>query len=272
MYNMSSIPLVPLVLAVLEYSTSIFSMTDADALRTDKYNGDTSVDLSVDLARLESGEPLAYVIGWIPFLGLRIELDSRPLIPRPETEWWVEQCIAEVRPRDTKEHPLRILDLCAGSGAVGLSLLKALPFAHVSFAELVPAHVQQIERNLLVNNLDASRATIKTSDLYSAFPNEQWDLILCNPPYIPSTRTLETSVSEFEPSEALFAGLDGLDLIRKISAEVPGHLSSPGEIWMECDVANIAESAGLLTKAGSEGVEIRTDQYGRPRIVVGYFS
>lgn len=247
-------------------------MTDADALRTDKYNGNTSTDLTADLARLSSGEPLAYVIGWVPFLGLRVELDSRPLIPRPETEWWVEQCISEIQLRDTKERPLRILDLCAGSGAIGLSLLKALPFAHMSFAELSPSHTAQIEKNVQVNHLDASRATIRSGDVFSAFPTETWDIILCNPPYIPSTRTLESSVVDFEPSEALFAGLDGLDLIRRISAEVPGHLSSPGEVWMECDIANIAESAGLLTKAGSEGVEIRTDQYGRPRIVVGYFA
>lgn len=248
------------------------SPEDIDLLIRDKYSGDKTAVTSEDLARLSSGEPLAYVIGWMPFLGLRIYLDSRPLIPRPETEWWVEAFINETKVRDTEQSPLRILDLCAGSGAIGLAVLKAFPFAHVSFAELSPSHTAQIEKNLQVNNLDASRATIRSSDVFSAFPTETWDIILCNPPYIPSTRVLESSVTDFEPSEALFAGLDGLDLIRRISAEVPGHLSSPGEVWMECDIANIAESAGLLTKAGSEGVEIRTDQYGRPRIVVGYFA
>lgn len=248
------------------------SPEDIDLLVRDTYAGDKTAVTSEDLARLSSGEPLAYVIGWIPFLGLQIYLDSRPLIPRPETEWWVEAFIHEARARDTEQSPLRILDLCAGSGAIGLAVLKALPYAHVSFAELSPSHTAQIERNLRVNNLDASRATIRSSDVFSAFPTETWDIILCNPPYIPSTRTLESSVVDFEPSEALFAGLDGLDLIRQISAEVTKHLSLPAEVWMECDSANIAESAGLLTKAGSEGVDIRTDQYGRPRIVVGYFA
>jgi len=254
------------------YSTAMnASEEDIAHLVRDKYKGNATQVTPEDLARLATGEPLAYVIGWVPFLGLCIELDSRPLIPRPETEWWIESFISEIKARDAKEKPLRILDLCAGSGAMGLAVLKALPYAHVSFAELSPAHTTQIEKNLEINSLNSSRATIRSSDVFSAFPSESWDIILCNPPYIPNTRTLEASVVDFEPNEALFSGTDGLDLIRKICSEVQGHLSPAGEVWMECDTSNIAETAALLTRAGSEGVEIRTDQYGRPRIVVGYF-
>tara|TARA_R110000824_G_scaffold401771_1_gene615356 strand:- start:63573 stop:64304 length:732 start_codon:yes stop_codon:yes gene_type:complete len=240
---------------------------DIAFLIRDKYNGDASVDLTADLARLKSGEPLAYVIGWVPFLNLKMYLSSHPLIPRPETEWWTQACIQENKTTAS----LRALDLCAGSGAIGLALLDGLPESHVSFAELSPEHSQQIADNLTANGLDASRADIRTSDVFEAFGDERWNLIVCNPPYIPSGRKLEASVTDFEPSEALFSGPDGMELIRRIVSELPKHLLPGGQVWLECDISNIAETSALLTAAGCS-VEIRNDQYGRPRVVVGYFS
>lgn len=233
----------------------------------DKYNGDSSVDLTADLARLKAGEPLAFVIGWTPFLNLKMYLSSHPLIPRPETEWWTQACIQE----NKGAAPLRVLDLCAGSGAIGLAVLDSLPASHVSFAELSPEHTEQITENLTANSLDASRADIRAGDLFEAFGEERWNLIVCNPPYIPSDRELETSVTNFEPGEALFSGPDGMELIRRIISELPRHLLPGGQVWMECDISNIAETAALMTAAGSS-VEIRNDQYSRPRVVVGYFS
>src|SRR6266481_7254990 len=87
---------------------------DIAALVRDKYGGiENAPELEADLARLASGEPLAYVIGWIPFLGVRVRLDSHPLIPRPETEWWTNELIAHLHERfDTR--PFHLLDLCAG--------------------------------------------------------------------------------------------------------------------------------------------------------------
>ncbi len=238
---------------------------DREALIRDKYDGDASVDLSADLARLETGEPLAYVIGWIPFLGLRIELDSHPLIPRPETEWWTEQLIAHLIEKfgDT---PFSFLDLCAGSGAIGLAVLARFPRAHVSFGELVPEHVEQIKKNIEVNSLDSSRATVMKSDLFEAFETDSFDVIATNPPYVPADRKLEESVSGFEPAVALYSGKDGLDVIRALATEVPSHIHKDGELWMECDISNIEKAQTLIP-----GSHIRTDQYGRPRVLVGYY-
>jgi release factor glutamine methyltransferase len=142
--------------------------------------------------------------------------------------------------------------------------------SQVSFAELSPEHTEQIKENILKNNLDASRADIRTSDLFESFAEDQWNLIVCNPPYIPRDRKLESSVTDFEPREALFSGPDGMELIRRIVAELSRHLLPRGQVWMECDVSNIAETSALLTTTGCS-VEIRNDQYGRPRVVVGYF-
>lgn len=234
---------------------------DVEALIEEKYAGNRNADLTDDLSHLEAGEPLAYVIGTIPFLGLTIHLDSRPLIPRPETEWWTEELIKHIG-----ERPLHILDLCAGSGAIGLAILKHCKNAQVSFGELMPAHAELIKKNITANNLDTSRATIHTGNLFTPFENELFDIIATNPPYIPESRTLPDSVSNFEPKEALFAGPDGLSVIREIIDNAPSHLTKHGELWMEGDSESLKDATALLTHFSKS--EIRTDLYGRERLIV----
>lgn len=244
--------------------------TDIALLIRDKYGGSNAADITSDLVRLAHGEPLAYVIGWIPFLSLSIRLDSQPLIPRPETEWWTETLIAHINERFGTGR-CTVLDLCAGSGAIGLAVLSECPSAHVSFGELSPLHTALIGMNADENKLDTSRSTIRSGDLFTPFAGEKFDIIATNPPYIPSDRALEESVSGFEPSEALYSGLEGLDTIERIVSDAPEHLAPGGELWMECDVSNIERAATLMKERGFENVEIRTDLYSRPRIVVGYF-
>ncbi|MFA9263044.1 MAG: class I SAM-dependent methyltransferase [Undibacterium sp.] len=245
---------------------------ERELLIRDKYDGDRGVDLTKDLARLESGEPLAYVIGWIPFLGLSIGLSSRPLIPRPETEWWTEELIASLRNR-FGANEFSFLDMCAGSGAIGLAVLNEFSAARVAFAELMPAHVVQIRKPLRANDLDESRATMYESDLFSALPEDRtYDIVATNPPYVPEGRPLEQSVTAFEPSEALYAGKDGLAFIRSICKEMPPYIEPSGEVWMECDIENIEEAKNLMLENGATEASIRTDLYGRPRILVGYYA
>lgn len=243
---------------------------DRDLLIRDKYDGQEPEALTADLARLRAGEPLAYVIGWVPFLGLRIDLASRPLIPRPETEWWTEELIAHLRER-FGDSPFALLDLCAGSGAIGLAVLKAFPNARVTFTELVPEHLESIRASIALNGLESSHAKLVRGDLFADLGQERFDVIATNPPYIPEGRTLESSVTEYEPEEALFSGEDGLSLIRRIAAGAKDHLAPGGELWLEADIENIEEARQLLA-ASAEKTEIRNDLYGRPRIVVGYYA
>lgn len=242
--------------------------SDLDILIRDKYAGDAARVTDEDRERLNSGEPLAYVIGWIPFLGTRIYLDSKPLIPRPETEWWTEQLQNHVRTTHDSS-PFSVLDLCAGSGCIGIAMARAFPQSHISFAELHEEHVNLIQKNITEAAISAS-TSLYISDVFSGLPEAvSFDYIATNPPYIPTTRTLESSVTEYEPSDALFAGNDGLSIITRIASQAHRFLKPEGELWMECDISNIDAAAELLSTHFSH-TEIRADQYGRPRIVVAY--
>lgn len=257
---------------------------DIEALRREKYDGNPDADMSADIARLSGGEPLAYVIGNVPFLGVSVELFSHPLIPRPETEWWTEELINHINEKtiiknatiyssvstDTKKE-VRVLDLCAGSGAIGLALLKHCPNVQVSFGELMEEHEAVIRKSIEKNVLDAARADIRIGDLFAPFKGETFDIIATNPPYIPHTRELEQSVTQFEPSEALFSGINGLDLIRRIYTDISVYLNPRGEVWMECDISNIEKASELAIEGGASHTKIRTDQYHRPRLLVAYY-
>ena len=232
----------------------------------------------MDERSLASGEPLAYVIGWVPFLSLKIFLESseeevgaskaRALIPRPETEWWTEKLIDHLKYR-FDDRPFKLLDLCSGSGAIGLAVLAAFPHTHVYFGEVDSALESLIQKNIKENNLDEMRANIRIGDLFTTFENEHFDIVATNPPYIPQTSeaVLEKTVTDFEPHQALFSGPDGLDVIRKITKEAPQHLSTGGELWMECDISNIGQAQQMLPES-----TIHIDQYGRPRLIVALFE
>ncbi len=244
--------------------------TDIELLAKDKYNGDASQITEEDQVRLASGEPLAYVIGWMPFRGLSMNLESKPLIPRTETEWWTELCSTHLKKRFGTT-PFSILDLCAGSGAIGLSLARDFPNAAVTLSELVTEHCDQIKRNRDSNNLASPRITVIESDLFAALADSKFNIIVSNPPYIPTTRELDASVKDFEPAEALFAGTDGLEIIRRIASEAPAHVLPGGELWMEVDSEHITEAEQLIRNGGALRTEILKDQYDRPRLVVAYY-
>ncbi len=241
-------------------------MTDEAQLLRDKYDGVATPEFEADQKRLAGGEPLAYVIGWQPFLGLKIYLDSKPLIPRVETEWWIEQLLATVEGL-VGGGPIQFLDLCAGSGAIGCAALKLLPKARVYFGEIDPAHEATILKNIRKNGLDESRAIISIADLFGPFGDLRFDVIACNPPYIPEGRELDKSVADFEPHQALFSGSDGLGLIRRIARELPTHLKKGGIAWIECDSAHSEEAYTHFNRTDF-AAHILHDQYNQPRVIV----
>ncbi len=241
-------------------------------LLKEKYRGVESQAFSADCARLEAGVPLAYLIGSVPFLDCTIYLDSHPLIPRPETEYWVEKAITAITSSSTRLN--LVLDLCAGSGAIGVAVAKAIPEAHVTFAELDPAHLSTIEKNIVANlsvnrKVGPTQYEVLVSDIFEEFRSDvKFDYILTNPPYIDAeARTVDENVVEHEPHLALFGGVAGMELITRIIAAAPQHLTPTGQLWIEHEPAQVAAITSLAQTHGFS-VITHPDQYGVPRFSV----
>ena len=229
-------------------------------LLRDKYEGVESEAFYQDLERLESGEPLAYVIGWVPFLNTRIHLDSKPLIPRPETEHWVDMAISEMK---KSAKPLKILDLCAGSGAIGVAVLQALPNALVNFVEIDGSHHPTILKNLEEAGVDDSRFKIIGGDLFENV-TDSYDFILTNPPYIdPALSRTEAPVLEHEPHLALFGGQMGMEIVNRILKGASLHLNAGGVMYTEHEPEQMVAMASYPLYAGSY-----EDQYGVARFSI----
>src|SRR3989344_802581 len=203
-----------------------------------------------------------------PFLNTTISLSSRPLIPRPETEFWVEKAITEIKEaQNVTERTMYVLDLCAGSGCIGVAVGQAVPQSIIHFAELDAVHLPTITENCEANGLPEARRRIVQSDLFTNLKTEpqlRFDFILSNPPYIdPVIDRAEASVKTHEPALALYGGWAGMELIARIITEAPNFLLPHGQLWLEHEpeqVELIVELAGP-----SFTVSIHKDQYGVKR-------
>ena len=232
-------------------------------LLKEKYNGVESKAFFTDLARLEKGEPLAYIIGYVPFLGTTVYLDSKPLIPRAETEFWVEKAIQEIQKGTPETH---ILDLCAGSGCIGVAILFYVQDARVDFVEIDTRHHPTIEKNIVKNNRDQARAHIIGGDLFGQV-TKKYSYILTNPPYIDQAQTnrMQKSVREYEPERALFGGEDGMEYIARIVASAPQYLTENGVLYTEHEPEQTKAIASLGKKAGFRQIATHKDQFGTER-------
>jgi release factor glutamine methyltransferase len=234
-----------------------------DWLLREKYQDKRSSTTERDIKRLEAGEHIDYVIGFSNFLGCRIFLSKRPLIPRPETEYWVQKVIQSIK--DAKR-PLAILDIFAGSGAIGISVLKHVSKARLTFAELDPAYFADIRKSARLNDIAPKRLKIIGSDVFSSVSGI-YDYILANPPYIATAgRKVQRSVLEQEPHAALFAGKDGLRFIRELLKKAKKHLAPEGTLVIEFDPPQKTEIGALARRLGYR-VQFFKDQYGRWRFV-----
>jgi release factor glutamine methyltransferase len=228
----------------------------------EKHGGVRTEAFLKDVQRLETGEPLAFIIGHIPFLNTNISLDSRPLIPRVETEYWVGKAIEEIRSSGI-ETP-KILDLCAGSGCIGVGVAHALPQSVVHLAEIDEVHHATILKNVKENGIDAARINIVGGHLFTeTIP--PYDFILCNPPYIRNgSEHVAESVKKFEPALALYGGEDGTDLIAEIIQKAPTYLARSGILFIEHEPEQVETIARFAQEAHMVS-ETHKDQYGVSR-------
>ena len=222
-------------------------------LLKEKYNNKPTKQFYRDIERLNAGEPLDYVMGFTEFLGCKIDLSKKPLIPRPETEFWVEEAIKEMScVFDGRQKPrTRVLDIFCGSGCIGIAVLKHIKNVEVFFSD--------------IENRMAGRKVIK-SDVFSSIKGK-FDYIFANPPYVAVKRKnkAQKSVLKYEPEKALFGGKDGLFYIKKFLALARNFLNPGGRAFMEFSPEQKNKIEKLLAKYGYKSWKFHKDQFGRWR-------
>jgi HemK-like putative methylase len=241
-------------------------------LLNEKYAGVKSEAFYADCKKLVLGEPLAYLIGFTDFLHCKIWLDGRPLIPRAETEFWAEEAIQVINGSQTLSlgldtQPLRILDLCAGSGCIGTAIAKAVPDAYVDFGELDAKLIPTIQKNLTENNIKEARSNVLQTNLFSNLRGV-YNFIFSNPPYIDeSLGRTDESVKSNEPHLALFGGRKGMEIITTLIEDAPTHLSPCGQLWIEHEPEQ-SEHIKEIAVANNFSISTHLDQFGVERYSV----
>ena len=233
-------------------------------LLKEKYRGKMTRSAEQDIEKLKEGFPLAYLIGFVDFLGCRIDLRWRPFIPRPETEFWLEKTLRRL-PTKESAGALRCLDIFAGSGAIGIAVLKFLPASQVDFVDIDGKFIKQIKTNLKLNKIASARYRLIRSDIFRQLGDRPlYDYIFANPPYVAEENLddVQKSVRDFEPKQAVFAGRDGLLFIEPFLRQAGEHLKKGGRIYMEFDPRQKSRIEKMLSDFGYRTWQFFKDQYG----------
>ena len=215
-----------------------------------------------------AGEPVAYLIGEWEFYGLPLDISRDVLIPRPDTEVLVEQALAycDILPE------CRILDLCAGSGCIGLAMASRLPNSRVVLGEYSDAALKICRQNIRRNGL-SGRVVPMQVDARN-MPERalgEFDCILSNPPYIPrgDIAGLDVSVKDYEPHLALDGGEDGLDFYRAISEKWKDALRPGGRLYFEVGIGQADSVLRIMRAQGFGDIQVVKDYHDIPRVVFG---
>ena len=215
------------------------------------------------VARLETDEPVQYVIGETDFMGVRIQCDSRALIPRPETERLVG--CAEEFLRDRPGTPV-VADVCTGTGCIACALAKRIPRARLLATDLSPGALALARQN--ASGLGASVEFIQT-DLLDGIAGDSVDLVVSNPPYVATAECgrLPRTVRDFEPRLALDGGGDGLRVISRLVEEAARVLTSGGRFMMEIGDDQADAAMEILCRTTPFKIQtLRSDFAGRARV------
>lgn len=222
--------------------------------------------------RRRDGEPLAYILGTWEFYGLELNVTSDVLIPRIDTEVLVKEaldvCIGH-------NYAPRVLDLCCGSGCIGVAIGVNLPQSRIVMVDMSDRALRVARSNVMKHTMGARASCVKANALKAPPSNlGTFDLIVSNPPYIKSMEvlTLDSSVRDFEPLEALDGGEDGYMFYRAIIRKWKSCLREKGWLMFEVGEEQAHYVALQMKKAGFTNIKITKDTAGTERVVSGQLS
>ena len=242
------------------------------------------------VARRAAGEPLQLISGTAPFRYLTLKVAPGVLIPRPETEVLVSEALAELHLPRIADHvqvgeegeeiisaqlpSLRVLDVCTGSGCIACAIASEYPAAKVLALDIADEALRLAKENVEILELE-DRVEVRKSNLLQSLSEEEqgsFDLLISNPPYIPTTvlQGLDREVTDFEPRLALDGGEDGLDLVRILLQQAPNALKPQGVLALELFEGHLDKAATLAKAAGFEEVRIANDLTNRPRVLIAH--
>ena len=277
----------------------LFGLSYADIVcgATEQLSADDTLRLDTAVRRIEQGEPLQHVLGYADFCGNRFSVNSSVLIPRPETEWLVDEG-AKLMSTTATSSPKRILDIGTGSGCIAISLKLRLGDAYVEAWDISEEALRTAQDNadalkaeVTFRKRDALKAEgecLQGGALVSSAPTEQtmdsinsneasttaapWDLIVSNPPYICDSErsAMDDNVLLHEPHTALFVPDDNpLRFYRAIARYALLTLNIGGSLLFECNTRYAEATGAMLSDMGFEEVTVSDDCFGLPRFVRG---
>lgn len=216
-------------------------------------------------------EPVAYLVGRCEFYSLPLTITRDCLIPRPETELLVERAVNFLRKRPA---PQAVLDLCTGSGCIAAAIAKNVPEVQVTATDICESALAVAARNIEGFKL-TERVRLLCGDLFDpvvkGLDAPAFDLIVSNPPYVSDAEyaALDKNVKAYEPKQALLAGVDGLDVYRRIVARAGEFLRSDGALMLEIGYAQGPAVKGLLEETGGyRSIRVEKDLSNNDRIVI----
>ena len=214
-----------------------------------------------------AGEPLAYLIGEWEFYGLPLDISEQVLIPRSDTEVLAGEAIRWLQ----TQQDARVLDLCAGSGCVGLAVASQVHACRVVLGEKSEAALRICRQNIRRSGLLGRVTPMPADALEPTRQLGEFDCIVCNPPYIPTQdiETLDVSVRDYEPHMALDGGEDGLEFYRAISENWREALHPGARLYFEVGIGQADSVLRIMRRQGFGELEIVPDTAGIPRVVYG---
>ncbi|MCC8160820.1 MAG: peptide chain release factor N(5)-glutamine methyltransferase [Oscillospiraceae bacterium] len=209
------------------------------------------------------GEPLQYILGETEFMSLDFYVESGVLIPRSDTETLVEEVLDKI------SGGAKVLDICAGSGCIGISIAHYKPDVTVDLLDISEKALNVARKNIIRNNVGDRVKVIKT-DILKEYPNKKYDAAVSNPPYIETEviETLQTEVKNHEPRLALDGGADGLEFYRRITEIAPEFLDKGGILAFEIGY-NQSERVFSLMERSFENIKVIRDLNNNDRVVTG---